>query len=370
MSEFLENAKVVLIEKIENHPNADRLDIAYVNSNYPVIVKRDEYKVGDKCSYIPVDSVVPDTSDFYFLVNNKDKYPPGSVPESKRMIKAKKIRDVFSMGLIFPCPNGFNVGDSIIEHFGLTKMIEEEEENIPQVNGKPNTKGQDKKKPKTWDSPHYDIDSLRKFYNLLVELNQQVTISEKLNGCNASYTHDSVELWVKSRNFFKKSNEEKQKEINKKLIEEGREPITIDGNEDQWWDIAVRFNLSEKLAKYPMMTFFGECYGQVGKFPYDKRPGEYSRIRFFDIYSQTEHRYLNHDEFIHIMNDLELDYAPVLYTGDLPTFEELEKLADGMTLLGGKNIREGIVVKTLTENKIGHHRAQFKLISKTYLLSK
>ena len=109
--------QIVLIEKVINHPNADVLDIATVLGDYPVIVKRDEYKVGDLAGYIPIDSIVPDTEQFYFLcpkayekfedengqIQNRPlgpKFAVGEVPEKYRIIKAKKIRNVYSQGML------------------------------------------------------------------------------------------------------------------------------------------------------------------------------------------------------------------------------------------------------------------------------
>ena len=109
MSEW--HCQIVTIEKVEKHPNADKLSIAYVNGDYPVIIKNDDFKVGDIASYLCVDTVVPDVEDYHFLspnafeqyeeddgtgkmiVKNRPigkKYPVGSVPERYRAIKAKK----------------------------------------------------------------------------------------------------------------------------------------------------------------------------------------------------------------------------------------------------------------------------------------
>jgi len=109
--------QVVKIESIRNHPDADALDIATVLGDYPVIIKRGEYQVGDLAGYIPIDSIVPDIQHYYFLCPKAyekyedengqmlqrqmgPKYPVGSVPEKYRIIKAKRIRGTYSQGML------------------------------------------------------------------------------------------------------------------------------------------------------------------------------------------------------------------------------------------------------------------------------
>src|SRR5574339_91518 len=152
--------QLVRIEKLEKHPFADVLDIATVLGDYPVIVKRDQFKAGELAQYIPIDTIVPDTHTFYFLspkafkeedaIKETDtptpyqyeigkKYRVGHVPERYRIIKAKKLREICSQGLLIGQFEGYldgdprpvNVGDSIVEYLGLKKWEEQEEDNIP-----------------------------------------------------------------------------------------------------------------------------------------------------------------------------------------------------------------------------------------------
>ena len=59
-----------------------------------VVVKKGEFKVGDKCVYFEIDSILPpDNPDFAFLLNSKGKMKP---------LKTKRIRGVISQGLVMP----------------------------------------------------------------------------------------------------------------------------------------------------------------------------------------------------------------------------------------------------------------------------
>jgi RNA ligase (TIGR02306 family) len=363
--------QIVKIEKVIKHPDADALDVATVLGDYPVIVKRDEYREGDIAGYIPIDSIVPDTDQFYFLcpllkekyeeferdtLVTKDrvigpKYAVGAVPEKYRRIKAKKIRGRYSQGMLvqLPLSDSVEIGSSIVELFNLKKWEEEEEDNIP--NAKKSRGANAEKAPTGWSIPYYDIEGLRKYVECL-GANEEIVLTEKVHGSNAAFCHDGERLWVKSRNFYKKMDED-----------------------DPWWDVAIRYGLAEKLAKYPFHVFFGELYGTVKGFRYDCEivAGQmHSKIRFFDIWDAKAMRYLDYDPFVAMVTELGLDLMSELYRGIWLGKEEMYPYAEGLTTLGGKHIREGFVLRTTTERYEPRldSRMHVKLVGEGYNLQK
>lgn len=363
MTEF--NPQVVKIEKIEKHPNADTLSIYTVLNDYPVVDKTGKYNIGDLAGYICVDAIVPDIEQYAFLSPKEYeryeengeikqraiglKYKPGSIPEKYRIIKAKKFFGVFSMGLLVDCPPGLNLGDPLTETLSLKKWEEEEEENLPHMKRPRGANAASP--PKGWSIPYYDIDGLRKYVICLKE-DEDIVLTEKLNGSNSSFCHDGEKLWCKSRNFYKKFDET-----------------------DMWWDLAIRYDLENKLKQYPMMVFFGECIGQVKKFRYNAEIVDgklLTKLYFFDVYNPKTQRYLDYDDRVALITSLGLDPVPELYRGKWLGKEAMYPYAEGMTTLGGKHIREGFVLNTLKERfepKLGS-RMQVKLISQQYHLSK
>ncbi len=371
--------QIVTIEKVEKHPDADALDVCTVLGDYPVITKRDEYTVGSIAGYIPIDSIVPDVEHFHFLCPlNKEKYEEiegdtivtkerilgtkyavGSVPERYRRIKAKRIRGIYSQGMLvnmMPWIVKMNLddpppspGDSIVDIIGLKKWEEEEEENLP---GLKKTRGTNAEKaPQGWHIPHYDIDGIRKYVECLGE-GEEIVLTEKIHGSNAGFSHDGTRLWVKSRNYYKKMDED-----------------------DMWWDIALRYDLEAKLAQAPHLVFFGEVYGQVKRFRYDTVIAEgrlMTKIRFFDVWDTRLMRYMNYQERLNMLNVLGLDSVPELYRGPWLGKEQMYPYAEGMTTLGGKHIREGWVLNTLKERYEPRldSRMQVKLVGEAYNLQK
>jgi RNA ligase (TIGR02306 family) len=84
--------KILDIQPIEG---ADKIVLATV-LGWQVVIKKDEYKVGDLCIYIPIDTLVNSSNEWFnFLASSKD-----SMIWSR--IKTAKIRGKYSQGLIIP----------------------------------------------------------------------------------------------------------------------------------------------------------------------------------------------------------------------------------------------------------------------------
>lgn len=408
------NPQIVRIEKSEKHPGADALSIVTTSvGDYPIITKLNEYEPGDLAVYVPIDTIVPDTKQFHFLSPLKyeeyddgngnvarrpigHRYEVGNVPENYRIIKAKRLRGSYSQGMLIPIdwdkhilsevassleyrgiiaaytsdPNF--VGTSVGTSYGFIKW-EEEEEEASDPSDKANKKKvrtQAEKRPEGWSIPYYDIESIRKFVASLEE-GEEIVLTEKIHGANAGFAHDSSKLWVKSRNFYKRGDipvpirDESGTIVGEQIVE----------STDQWWEVARRIKLEEKLVLYPGLVFFGELYGQVKGFRYDAEivNGRLNpRIRFFDIWDTKTMRYLDYDDHCVVCCDLGLDMAPELYRGPWLGKEKMYPFAEGKTTLGGKHVREGFVLRTAKERfceRLGG-RMQVKLVGEGYNLQK
>jgi RNA ligase (TIGR02306 family) len=329
-------------------------------------VRKGEYQAGDIACYIPIDTIVPDNDKFYFLcpnINEKyeengeikvrqlgPKFTLGSVPEKHRIIKAKKIRGVYSQGMLMPAPDGMKEEESIVDVLGLKKWEEIEEENIPGM--KTSNPAIAEPPPSGWKIPHYDVHAIRRYLECLKD-GEEVVLTEKIHGSNAAFVHDGERLWVKSRNLYKRMDPE-----------------------DMWWDVAIRYDLERKLQHTPNLVFFGEVYGQVKNFRYDavlERGRLLPRVRFFDVWDVAADRFLDVDARLRLLADAELDPVPVLYRGPWLGRDAMYPLAEGpTTLAGGRHVREGWVLTTAVERfepALGS-RMQAKLVGEGYNLQK
>lgn len=82
-------ASIKQISEILPIEGKDRIVLAIIDG-WSIIVKKDEFKVGDKCVYVEIDSVLPETEQFEFLRKNHFR------------IKTMKMGGVVSQGICFP----------------------------------------------------------------------------------------------------------------------------------------------------------------------------------------------------------------------------------------------------------------------------
>lgn len=329
MTEF--NVEVVKLESSERHPNADLLSIAHIFGGYPVVYKTESFKVGDKLVYIPIDSLVPlDDPRFSFLSENADK--------KTQRIKAKKLRGVFSMGMLVPADPEWKVGENVQEKLRIQKW-----EPPPPKNCHINAYSEQAKDPGI--IPIYtDLDSLRKYKNVLLE-DEEVVITEKLHGANARYVYGNDEMWCGSHRTFKKRDER-----------------------NMWWQVAIKYDLEKILSENPDTALYGEVYGQVQDLRYETQQGEL-RFAAFDLYDAKAGKYFDYDEFAAFCARYSIPCVPVLYRG--PWKKELWELAEGQSSIAPSHCREGIVVRPAKErwnDRMG--RVILKLVGQSYLLRK
>lgn len=329
MSEF--RVPVVRLGKTGKHPNADTLSITQIEGG-PCIFGTEDFKEGDLAVYVPVDAVVPETV-------------PGTEFLGKhRRIKAKKIRGIFSMGILLPMsvlpgldgnPYAFEFyteGTDVAQFLKIVKYEEPE----------PAAWRTDDSSPPKCTAPVYDVESYRKYKHYLIP-GESVVVTEKIHGTNSRFVVLGDELHVGSHNRWKKEDDR-----------------------NLWWKVAKQYNLKEKLAKYPGYVLYGEIYGQVQDLKYGALPGELF-FRAFDVFNSNTGRWLDPHDFFQFCDELGIQIVPVLWMGPyIP--DGVEALAGGTSTLA-ENIREGVVIRPIVErwnNETG--RTVLKLVSEQYLL--
>jgi RNA ligase (TIGR02306 family) len=92
-------ASVQEILKVEPINGADAIEVATV-LGWHVVVKKGEFKPGDKCLYFEVDSLLPKYPWCEFLFKAEEEYS---------RIKTRKILGVLSQGLLIPLKEIFTI---------------------------------------------------------------------------------------------------------------------------------------------------------------------------------------------------------------------------------------------------------------------
>jgi tRNA-binding EMAP/Myf-like protein len=362
--------RVVRLGAIEKHPNADTLSITQVDGGYPVICKTGDFRTGDLAVYVPVDSLVPtERQEFSFLLKE-------AKADGKARIKAKRLRGVFSMGMLVPMPAiapesnayAWREGADVSVALGVTKYIPRGEDDGPSNATRKPRRSETyeyelrawlfagaavcflfaiwpplgllfpipllvaryliraerllNKKPKV---PFYDIEGLRKYKTEFVD-GEPVDITEKLHGCCSTFVHTGKRFFVRSRQVWRDKGD----------------------SSDDFWKMARKHDLERKLAAYPGYALFGEIYGSVQDLKYGVPPEEGIRFAAFDMLNTKTGTYWTPPQLRVWCATNDVPVVPVLYEG--PWREGLAKLAEGKTTMpGADHVREGIVIKPQTE---------------------
>lgn len=355
MSEF--HVTIVRLGRFVQHPNADSLDTTQV-FDYTVVAKQGNFKEGDLVVYVPIDALVPDNEEWHWLAprnsDGTERFPVGQVPERYRVIEAKKIRGVFSQGCLMPLPhsddpNQWVEGMNVAEVFGITKHDPVE----PVLMG-----GDCEASPVGWTFPTYtDVEGLRRFPDVL-NLGEEVVVTEKIHGANARYVHDGDRLWVGSHRQVKREDAA-----------------------NLWWRVAHEARLQEKLSRFPFQVFFGEVYGQVQDLKYGVKTG--AQFRVFDVFDVKKQRYLDFNDALAMAVMAGLDWVPVLGRGGWDpqvfnpmaegktTVDDVQRVGPARGLTPADNVREGFVVRPVKERwdpRVG--RVILKRHGEGYLLRK
>ena len=371
MAEF--EAKVYKLT-IEEHPNADILELARVG-DYLSIVRKGAFKTGDLAVYIPEQAVCP-----AWLVERLGLTGKLAGPAGNR-VKAIKLRGILSQGLIydligestrFPdaCTHavqnetqqmGVMIGDDVTEFLGITKY----EPVIP-------TSMSGEVQKAFGLTLKYDIENIKKYPDILIT-GEEVVITEKIHGtwCCFGY-HPDIEgdivtsKGLSAQGLIFKINEEN---LNKNLyVTTLAGYIVRDGKSGNLVAQAKRI-----LGNVEPFYMLGEIFGPGVQ---DLHYGTQKAFRLFDVYvgPPTRGHYLNDQEIRQFVGDFapvyELMRVPVLYKGPYSK-QIVDELTDGKETVSGDevNVREGIVITPTVERRdVEIGRVILKSVSENYLL--
>lgn len=392
-----ELAYIVTIDEIKPIPNYDRVEHARVGGWW-VIVKKDQFKVGEPAIYIEVDSKVPEKEPFLFLEAKKYR------------VKTQKMCKVISQGLLMH-PSDFGwfsmqnktdlqwdmhdekgkvleVGDFVTEKLGITYYEPEDNkrkansvdkykkmaQRRPDIFKKPWARwmmkrnwgkkvmflffGRKKDKKGAWPSwiKKTDEERCQNMPWLFPGGDELFTVTEKIDGTSTTFAIHGhgrkQEFFVCSRNVVQDTPEKEN---------------WYEGN--VYWEMAEKYNVKDALTALmdgntDYIILQGETYGAgIQKRDYSMKDHDFAAFNLIIKRENCEPQRLDW----HAMK-LTLDHygIPVVPLVDdafkIPeTCDELLKIAEGNSAIDGK-MREGIVIRS----KDGQR--SFKAVSNNFLL--
>lgn len=324
-------ATVVKIADIQPIVGADAIVVASVKG-WKIVVKKDDYKVGDLAVYYEIDSFLPIRPQFEFL--RKSSYKRMGTVDGFRL-KTIRLRGQISQGLLTPIPEGIvdpKEGDDLTQSLDIVKY----EPPIPaQLAGK--VKGPFPSFiPKTDEERCQNLD-------MSLYAGEKVYICEKLDGTSFTCYFNNGVFGVCGRNW--------------ELTET---------NDNSLWRMANMLDLKDKLTKLGKnIAIQGELIGSNINGNLYKLSEH--KLFFFTGYDIDKRHRLFFDELEWLLFRLDVPMVPVLekYGYVLPNenlVDNMLKYADGKSILNMGVDREGIVVRGLETE------FSFKAISNVYLL--
>lgn len=383
--------KVVEIDEVYEHPNADRLTIVKIGGYTCVANKHQDgswrYSAGDLAVYIPTASVLPKWLLEKLGMWNADK-DKGMLSGSRgNRVGPVKLRGVFSEGILYPVHRDevgetFNIdinhgakllvskGLDVASYLGIIKY----EPVIPShMSGEVFNAG--------FSPIRFDIEPIEKHESDFVE-GEPIVITEKLHG---TFTGISVLRNFDHQDAFKDpSGQHSVFVYSKGLGHKGLMFKDTDANIGnvyvaQWkrisdnhkfWDF-VNQTFSDNSVV--MIHILGETYGNgIQDLTYGATNKDF---RVFSVAITTSERgvyrnvsWMQPDVIEAIFPPMGIKMVPILYRGDYSR-KVVDEYRDGKTTLGGDHIREGVVIDRVSDEMINTYGSlKLKAVSPKYKL--
>ncbi len=351
---------VVRVDRIEEHPGADALEVAVVRG-YRCVTKIGAHRAGDLVAYIPEDAIVPEALIREMRLWDAAKGRGMLAGKKGNRVKAIRLRGIVSQGLLYPA-EGRDEGENLAEALDIVKY----EPPIPvHMQGEVcNVRGR---------TLSYDIESIQKFPDILRD-GEEVVFTEKLHGTWTCFGYwpglDHPELLERATIISSKGMSDtglafKWNDANaSNLYVMSFRGAMLEGGH---WD---RVRAASERAGEPIFIL-GETFGKKVQ---DLDYGQQGRaFRVFDVYvgEPRTGRYLDYDELLaRVKGEWGLDLTPRLYRGPF-SIEAAEQHRDGKTTFRGGHVREGIVISPVKERacpELPGNRVKLKYVSPKYLL--
>lgn len=384
---------MVEITKIEDHPNADRLDITHV-LGYQCVVAKGNWSEGNRGLYIPEGALVPDWLLKKYKFWDEDKNKGMLAGKQGNRVKAIRLRGVVSQGIILPL-----IRIPYVDHFHLEvddniRLTIAEDADFSEVARLLGIEKYDPPIPTqmagdvvgaSGHTVKFDVESLQRYPNAIQE-GEQVTATEKLHGTFIDIGFDPS---IDNDDFYRGGTIITSKGLgarglafkNANVVEHNPDNLYVKTWRKEFLDTGIWDDTVDKCIKDDMVIhFLGEVHGLgVQDLGYGEKD---PTIRIFALLkrkkneSYIDYKVASYSSMFNFCNAIDLKVVPLLYEGpfDLETVTELR---DGDSELLSGQIREGIVLspadkgfRSYVDFERWEDNAFLKLVSPDYLTRK
>lgn len=330
-------ASIQEILDLQPIPGADTIEVATV-LGWNVCVKKGEFQVGDRCIYVEVDSVLPESNPaFAFLATRKFR------------INTIRLRGQISQGICFPLSileaatsqfSSNGLGTDVTELLGVHKY----EPPLPaQLAGEARGK-------RPWFVPKTDEMRIQAVPGVLDRWKHQpMYLSEKIDGSSMSVYRHEGEFGVCSRNLD-----------------------LLETSDNTLWKVARELDLETRLAA----LFPDENIVLQGEIAGEKIQGNKLKLKghhffLFSVWLPNQAQFAGFEQLHGIAEKLGLKTVPILDTAFQldHSVDQLVTLATRKSVFNAQVWAEGIVFRPLIEHtdpELG--RLSFKVINPEFLL--
>lgn len=345
-------------------PATTKLEIAVVYG-YHVIIKKNQYKVGDGVLYIPVDSILPPELEAYIFGSDS------KIKLHKGRVRQIRIRQYPSLGMLL------ELTQEIIDRCGRMELEENYADHLKIVKYEPPVTTQQlssglKPRDKPLENPRFHK------YNGVTNLkwmpeffkDQEVVIQCKLHGSciRFSYTKTATNtVWKKIKKFLRILPEYEYCYGSNNVQIQDRGSYTGFYGEDIYGAVLKKLDAFSKLKKGE--TVYGELIGPGIQKNYTYGHNEHHMV-IYDVKVEKEdgsQEYLDPEQAQAYAKEREFDFVPVLYTG---VYDEAlaKELSTGPSVYCPEQlVKEGVVVKARVGYGFNSDKKALKIINEKYL---
>lgn len=335
-------ASIQVVNEIRPIENADAIECVVI-LGWTVVAKKGEFKVGDKCVFFEIDSILPNEEKYSFL-DYKEEY-------NGYRLKTVRLRGQLSQGLalpinIFDIPEDIEVGTDLTEQLKIRKY----EPPVPEETGA-------KSSSRVWEIPKTDEERYQ----------SNPALVEALKG---KKYYASVKLDGTSTTIILNFNEDDEPEVNVC----GRNTCYIESANNKYWAVTMKYSMKEKILDYynktgKRLAFQGELIGP--KIQGNKMGLTENDLYIFNVWmadGKQPFEKCDIDTALSIIKELELKFVPIELTGifeynaeDLQGLTELPYNKYFKNAKPSQNI-EGLVFRSKDM------KVSFKVVSNKFLL--